>query len=89
MMEVHVIYSGSVQGVGFRANTQMLARKLRLNGMVKNLANGKVEIIAQGSKKDLKLLISQVKTLFPGASIESISYIDHPKIMDSGFTIGI
>jgi len=41
--------SGTVQGVGFRYFTQHAARKLRLSGYVKNLADGRVEVFATGT----------------------------------------
>jgi len=42
----HVYYSGSVQGVGFRFTAEDLARQNNLTGWVKNLADGRVEIVA-------------------------------------------
>ena len=43
-----IIYSGIVQGVGFRWSIKNLANKYNLSGYVKNLSNGNVEVQIQG-----------------------------------------
>ncbi len=45
---VHVIISGRVQGVWFRASTKQKAEELRLTGWVKNTDDGKVEAVFEG-----------------------------------------
>lgn len=50
---VRVVYSGKVQGVGFRYSTERLASHFDVYGYVKNLADGSVELIAEGEKKIL------------------------------------
>ena len=45
---VHVLVSGRVQGVFFRANTRAEAKRLGLKGWVKNLPGGRVELVAEG-----------------------------------------
>jgi len=39
---VHVVYSGAVQGVGFRITVDRVARELKMDGWVKNLPDGGV-----------------------------------------------
>ncbi|MEO1999328.1 MAG: acylphosphatase [Planctomycetaceae bacterium] len=43
-----VIYTGRVQGVGFRWTTRSIARRFPVTGTVRNLPDGTVELVAQG-----------------------------------------
>jgi len=54
---LHLIIEGRVQGVAFRFFTQKQAKKLNVTGYVKNLADGSVEIIAQGEPIALQSLV--------------------------------
>ena len=51
---MHFTVRGRVQGVGFRYSTRDKANTLDLTGWVRNMANGNVEGIAQGSKQNLE-----------------------------------
>ena len=57
-MQAHILVSGRVQGVLFRSNTRKQAEKLGIAGWVRNTPDGRVEIIAQGSRESLEKLIS-------------------------------
>ncbi|MCY4401027.1 MAG: YdjY domain-containing protein [Candidatus Poribacteria bacterium] len=59
-MQLYVLISGKVQGVGFRNFTQRNANQLGINGYAKNLANGKVEVVAVGDKLYLNELIKKL-----------------------------
>lgn len=59
MQRIRILISGDVQGVGFRAWVRGMARELGLVGWVKNRGDGAVEVVAEGTKKDLEELIKQ------------------------------
>jgi acylphosphatase len=50
---LQVFYSGRVQGVGFRYQTKRLADGYELTGVVRNLADGRVELVAEGRDEEL------------------------------------
>ena len=58
---VHVLISGKVQGVFFRYHTQQLAKKLGLNGWVRNTSNGKVEAVFEGEEDKIKKMLEFCK----------------------------
>lgn len=48
-----VLFSGRVQGVGFRYTTCAVARSYEVTGIVRNLADGRVEMVAEGETVEL------------------------------------
>jgi len=66
---VHIYYSGRVQEVGFRYTTIQVAQDLGLNGWVRNLPNGQVELVAEGDEELLKDLDSKIKNSIMGQYI--------------------
>lgn len=57
----HIIVTGLVQGVGFRWFVEREAKKLGLNGYVKNLFNGDVEVEVEGDSGLIEDLIKQLR----------------------------
>ncbi len=53
MERVVAHYSGRVQGVGFRATVRHIACGYDVTGAVRNLADGRVEVVAEGAKSEL------------------------------------
>ena len=51
---LQVLYSGRVQGVGFRYQAKQLAAGFEITGVVRNLADGRVELVAEGASAELK-----------------------------------
>lgn len=58
---VHIIVQGLVQGVGFRYFVLRYASKLGLNGYVRNLYSGDVEIEAEGERGLIEEFIKEIK----------------------------
>jgi acylphosphatase len=51
---MHILYSGHVQGVGFRYTVKSVAAGYEVTGTVRNLADGRVELLAEGESAELK-----------------------------------
>lgn len=51
---LQVLYSGSVQGVGFRYTARTVATGYEVAGTVRNLPDGRVELVAEGSHEELE-----------------------------------
>lgn len=77
-MQLFVLISGKVQGVGFRNFTQMNAKRLGINGYAKNLPNGQVEVIAEGDKSQLDALIALLKKGPRFARVDSLEFDERP-----------
>lgn len=73
MHQTHLIISGRVQGVFYRASCQEVAQSYGLKGYVKNLPTGQVEVLAQGEKEKIEKLIIWCKKGPPGASVNNVS----------------
>ena len=58
-------FSGTVQGVGFRYTTVNIARRFPdLGGYVKNLSDGRVELVAEGEGQSLNALLDGIKAAY-------------------------
>jgi len=51
---LHIYYSGRVQGVGFRYTVKALATGFEVTGTIGNLSDGRVELVAEGTKEELE-----------------------------------
>ena len=55
--QLHLIIKGRVQGVYYRQSTKQKAEELGVYGVVKNLENGDVDVVAEGEEDKLNLLL--------------------------------
>jgi acylphosphatase len=56
-VRVHLVVSGRVQGVNFRYSTLLQAESLGITGWVRNMPNGRVELLAEGDEVGVKQLV--------------------------------
>jgi acylphosphatase len=68
----HVRISGQVQGVFFRDSTSRKARELNLAGWVKNLPDGRVEAVFEGSSESVKEILRWCEEGPQHASVENV-----------------
>lgn len=71
MQRAHLIISGDVQGVGFRAWVREQACDLGVAGWVRNRPDATVEVIAEGRREQLEELIKRCKQA-PVAWVEEV-----------------
>ena len=62
--QVHVLYTGQVQGIGFRYTAEAVAQQLKVKGWVKNLRNGQVELVEDGEEKTLRAFLDKINEYF-------------------------
>lgn len=73
MPAARFLVSGLVQGVFFRASTQARARELGLAGHARNLADGRVEVVAQGGADALDALGHWLRQGPPSARVDTLA----------------
>jgi len=88
MVEIQCIASGTVQGVAYRIYVQDAATELGLTGLVRNLSNGTVEIVAQGTPDILKEFVEYLHEGSLMAKVDSVA-VDWvtPKVTYDEFSV--
>ena len=79
------IVRGRVQGVGFRAHTRREALALGLQGSARNIADGSVEVLAQGDAEAIAALAAWLREGPPLARVDALERSDVPMPAQSGF----
>lgn len=88
MAAARFLVSGKVQGVFFRASTREQALKLGLSGHAINLADGRVEVVAEGDGEAVEALASWLRHGPPMARVDRVERSDVAECRVSGFSIG-
>ncbi len=84
MKSVHLIISGRVQGVYFRAYTQKQALKLGINGYVRNKSDGSVEVVACAEEHSLNAFI---KWCHKGPIMAKVNHVEiNPSLHTEAFS---
>jgi acylphosphatase len=71
-VRVHAFVAGVVQGVGFRYFVAREARRLGLAGFVRNLPDGRVEVVAEGERAALERLVAALRSGPPSAEVQDV-----------------
>jgi len=83
-----VIVSGDVQGVGYRAFTQLVAKELGLSGWVRNLYDGRVQVEVEGPRAKVEELLARLRRGPSLAAVSDVSVtLKTPTGSVQGFTI--
>jgi acylphosphatase len=88
MVGKRVLYSGRVQGVGFRATARALAARFPVAGYVRNLRSGQVELVAEGDAQAVDSFLAALAEQFA-------DYITSANVQDtapqgySGFSVRV
>ncbi len=66
MIQAHIFFSGTVQGIGFRYTVRQVAKESGLTGWVRNLSDGRVEMVAEGPQEKVEQAIRDIEDHFDG-----------------------
>lgn len=61
MVKARLIVKGNVQGVGYRTLVKLFARRLGIEGLIRNLDDGSVEVFVEGSKLAIKKFLKRIE----------------------------
>jgi acylphosphatase len=74
-----VLFSGQVQGVGFRYTVMRLAVNLEVTGFVRNMPDGRVQLVAEGASGEINRLLDGIRAAMGG-------YIRNEETIESSAT---
>lgn len=83
----HVYVSGKVQGVYFRATTRDRAREVGVDGWVRNLDDGRVEAVFEGTEADVETLVDFCHEGSDAARVEDVEVTDEQPQGEDGFRV--
>jgi len=82
-----IIYSGQVQGVGFRNRSSHIAKRFPVVGYVRNLPNGTVELVVEGESSDIAGYMRAIAGALRGHIEDTVSTLEAPTGEFDGFNI--
>ncbi|MFC6725017.1 acylphosphatase [Halobium palmae] len=86
-VRAHVLVSGTVQGVYYRANTRDTAQERGIDGWVKNLDDGRVEAAFEGPEDAVESMVEWCHTGSPAADVEGVDVEYEEPTGEDGFEI--
>jgi acylphosphatase len=86
-IRAHVFVSGTVQGVRYRASTRDAARQREVAGWVRNLDDGRVEAVFEGSEESVEGMIEWCHTGSAMASVDDVDVSYEDPGGESGFRV--
>lgn len=88
IVRVKVLIDGRVQGVSFRYYAQRRAAELELTGFVRNLSDGRVEVVFEGEKAAAAAMLKWCESGPPSARVDSLAVrYEEPEGRFSGFNV--
>ena len=78
------LVTGLVQGVFYRQSTALEAVRLGLSGQVRNLSDGSVEVVAEGSRSAVESLVAWCRRGPPAAQVEELRVTWEPPAGEAG-----
>jgi acylphosphatase len=87
-VQTHLWLSGRVQGVAFRYYTRHEARRIGVTGWVRNLPDGRVEVVIRGKDDQVRALVDWCRHGPPGARVDHVDMIKSEAVEEfQGFEI--
>ena len=88
MRRIHVVVTGAVQGVFYRATCVERARALGLAGWVRNTLDGAVEAEFEGSEEAVDSIVAWCREGPPHARVRAVDVAERRVLGERGFRVG-
>jgi acylphosphatase len=83
----HVLVSGRVQGVGFRWHARAKAEELGLGGWVRNLPDGRVELVLEGGEAPVRAMLAWLARGPTAARVSGVECVERASEGSSSFEV--
>jgi len=87
MVTLSYLISGRVQGVGYRHHARRMAEAFDIRGWIRNLPDGRVEIVATGAEENLRSFREQIELGPRGARVDRVDVQEKELERHVSFTI--